>query len=54
MFKYVCEKCDFLLYGATNLTNLELEQGTILQNMESVFQQAQFIVKQKIYDKKFV
>ncbi|CAD5119855.1 DgyrCDS8439 [Dimorphilus gyrociliatus] len=40
MFKYVCEECQYLLYSNSNYEEIELEKGTILENMSSIQQQA--------------
>ncbi len=36
MCKYSCEDCDLVVYGSASHRQVELEKGTILDNMESV------------------
>jgi len=36
MCKYACEECQFIVYGNKGIQQVELEKGTILDNMESV------------------
>ena len=34
MCKYSCEQCTMIVYGETNFAEIQLEEGTILRNME--------------------
>jgi len=36
MCKYSCEECQFNVYGSNGMRSVELEKGTILNNMRSV------------------
>ena len=36
MCKYSCEHCTMMLYGADDFTEVQLKEGTILNNMENV------------------
>jgi len=36
MCKYSCEECSLIAYGLVGMRSVELEKGTILNNMSSV------------------
>jgi len=36
MCKYSCEECSLIAYGLSGMQSVELEKGTILNNMSSV------------------
>jgi len=36
MCKYSCEECQLIVYGSDGMRSVELEKGTILNNMQSV------------------
>lgn len=36
MCKYSCEECSLIAYGSTSMRSVELEKGTILNNMASM------------------
>jgi len=36
MCKYSCEECQLIVYGLESMRSVELEKGTILNNMDSV------------------
>jgi len=36
MCKYSCEECQLIVYGLDGMQSVELEKGTILNNMSSV------------------
>lgn len=38
MCKHSCEECTMIAYGSSNIRQVVLERGTILENMESVLQ----------------
>lgn len=40
MCKYSCEECSFILCDSVKHEDIELEQGTILDNMQSVVELA--------------
>ncbi|XP_030829174.1 telomerase protein component 1 [Strongylocentrotus purpuratus] len=47
MCKYSCENCDMLIFGGNSHRTVELESGTILDNMASVLGQAQVMMTQE-------
>jgi len=36
MCKYSCEECQLIVYGSEGIRSVDLEKGTILNNMSSV------------------
>jgi len=36
MCKYSCEECQLIVYGLDGMQSVELDKGTILNNMSSV------------------
>ena len=36
MCKYSCDECSLIAYGLVGMRSVELEKGTILNNMSSV------------------
>ncbi|XP_063952437.1 telomerase protein component 1-like isoform X2 [Lytechinus pictus] len=49
MCKYSCEHCDMRIFASNAHSAVELESGTILDNMTSVLSQAQIIASQEVY-----
>ena len=41
MCKYSCEECTMMIYGGSQQQTVELEKGTILDNMASVLKCAE-------------
>ena len=41
MCKHSCEECQFVVYGAARIHQVELEKGTILDNMARVLERAE-------------
>ncbi|KAJ8317249.1 hypothetical protein KUTeg_005153 [Tegillarca granosa] len=53
MCKYSCENCDMILFDQNHYTSVELDKGTILDNLERLLDPAVGEQQQKKYNTKF-